>query len=96
MRILCAPAPGRIAIAVAARLRAPGALTARHLGVAPSIVNNNPTPAVGKVDWNAWWAAVDKQIQEHVVAERQLITEAVGEALALERRSISRATRPAW
>jgi hypothetical protein len=43
MRILCAPAPGRIVIAVLPPgFVTPGALTARHVGVAPSIVNNNP------------------------------------------------------
>jgi hypothetical protein len=46
------------------------------------------TPAVGEIDWNAWWAATDKRIQEHVVAERQLITEAVGGALAMERQRL--------
>jgi hypothetical protein len=43
MRILCAPAPGRIVIAVLPPgFVTPGALIARHVGVAPSIVNNNP------------------------------------------------------
>jgi hypothetical protein len=38
-----------------------------------------------EVDWEAWWQAVDKRIQEHLVAEREIMVDSVGEALALER-----------
>ena len=46
------------------------------------------TPAVGEVDWDTWWAAIDKRVQEHLVNEREYIIEGVGEALAMLRREI--------
>jgi hypothetical protein len=39
-------------------------------------------PAVGEVDWDEWWAAVDKRIQEHLTNEREIMIDAVGETLA--------------
>ena len=31
------------------------------------------TPAVGEVDWNEWWVAIDKRIQEHLTNEREMM-----------------------
>jgi len=41
-----------------------------------------------EVDWQAWWVAIDKRIQEHLVNERELMTEAVAEALAMLRHEL--------
>ena len=46
------------------------------------------TPAVGEVDWDAWWAAIDKRIQEHLTNERETMIDAVGLALARERQDL--------
>jgi len=47
-----------------------------------------PPPAVGEVDWNAWWVAIDKRIGEHLVNERELMLDSVAEAFAMFRREI--------
>jgi hypothetical protein len=46
------------------------------------------TTAVAEVDWNSWWLAIDKRVQEHLVKERELTIDAVGEALATFRRQL--------
>src|SRR5262245_29856875 len=45
-------------------------------------------PPMVEVDWAAWWAAIDKRIGEHLVNEREVITEAVAEAITMLRRDI--------
>src|SRR5262245_24771729 len=45
-------------------------------------------PQMVEVDWQAWCAAIDKRVGEHLVNERELITEAVAEAIAMLRREI--------
>ena len=47
-----------------------------------------PPPAVGEVDWNAWWLAIDKRVHEHLVNEREVIVDAVGDAMGTLRREL--------
>ena len=50
---------------------------------------SEPTePPMVEVDWRAWWVAIDKRIQEHLVNERELMLDSVGEALAIQRREL--------
>jgi hypothetical protein len=34
------------------------------------------------VDWNAWWVAIDKRVEEHLVNEREMVIEAVAQTIA--------------
>src|SRR6266481_1458191 len=41
-----------------------------------------------EVDWAAWWEAIDKRVEEHLVNERETMIDAVGKALAMERQDL--------
>jgi hypothetical protein len=45
-------------------------------------------PPMAEVDWQEWWVAIDKRVQEHLVNEREIIFDGVGEALALWRQRL--------
>jgi hypothetical protein len=45
-------------------------------------------PPMVEVDWAAWWVTIDKRIQEHLVNERELMTEGVAETLAMLRHEL--------
>jgi hypothetical protein len=57
-------------------------LERRDHGLQVTEPTETPTAEVG------WWEAIDKRIQEHLVNERELTIEGVGEALAMTRREI--------
>jgi hypothetical protein len=60
-------------------------LERRDYGLKVSEPVETPT---AEVDWAAWWEAIDKRIQEHLVNEREFMVESVGEALAMTRLEI--------
>jgi hypothetical protein len=60
-------------------------LERRDYGLKVSEPVETPT---AEVDWAAWWEAIDKRIQEHLVNEREYIIGGVGEALAETRLEI--------
>jgi hypothetical protein len=43
---------------------------------------------VAEMDWNSWWLAIDKRIQEHLVNEEESIVNAVAEVVASLRREL--------
>jgi hypothetical protein len=45
-------------------------------------------PSMGEVNWNEWWVAIDKRVEEHLVDEREMVTEAVAQTIAMLRREI--------
>ncbi len=46
-------------------------------------------PSMGEVDWNAWWVAIDKRIEEHLVNEREVFVDAAAYAIADLRKEIA-------
>jgi hypothetical protein len=50
---------------------------------------SEPTEPPVEVDWQAWWVAIDKRIQEHLVDERQLIVDAAAYAIVDLRKEIA-------
>lgn len=46
------------------------------------------TEPTEQVNWQEWWLAIDKRVQEHLTNEREIMIDAVGEALAMQRREL--------
>jgi hypothetical protein len=46
-------------------------------------------PPTVEVDWRAWWEAIDKRIEEHLVNEREVIVEAAAYAIADLRKEVA-------